>query len=70
MRDLGRAVVISKKRPHRSRRPHAAGGPRRAARARADDRAAVADRFPQHVSRDEAVVIEEALRRVRDENAG
>jgi hypothetical protein len=36
----------------------------------ADRRAAVAVRFLQHVSRDEAVVIEEALRRVRDEHAG
>lgn len=37
-------------------------------RARADHRAAVADRFLQHVSGDEAAVVERALRRVRDEN--
>jgi len=38
--------------------------------ARADHRAAVADHFLAHLSGDEAGVIEGALRRVRDENAG
>jgi len=39
-------------------------------RARVDHRAAVAEHFLGHLSADEAGVIEGALRRVRDENAG
>jgi hypothetical protein len=39
-------------------------------RARADHRAAVAEHFLGHLSAGEAGVIEGALRRVRDENAG
>lgn len=92
MRDLGRAVVISKSGltglvdrmqreglversgdPGDRRIVHVTLTPAGAAvyrRARADHRAAVADRFLRHVSGDEAAVIEGALRRVRDENAG
>jgi len=92
MRDLGRAVVISKSgltglvdRMQRAGLVERSGDPgdRRVIRvtltpagaaayrrARADHRAAVADRFLRHVSHDEAIVIEQALRRVRDENSG
>ena len=92
MRDLGRAVVISKSGltglvdrmeraglversgdPGDRRVVHVTLTPAGAAlyrRARAEHRAAVADHFLGHLSGDEAVVIEEALRRVRDENAG
>ncbi len=91
MRDLGRAVVISKSgltglvdRMQRAGLVERSGDPadRRVvqvaltpagatayAAARADHRAAVADHFLRHLSGDEAAVIEDALRRVRDENA-
>ena len=92
MRDLGRAVVISKSGltglvdrmaraglveragdPDDRRIVHVTLTPAGAAvyrRARADHRAAVAEHFLAHVSGGEAGVIEAALRRVRDENAG
>jgi len=92
MRDLGRAVVISKSgltglvdRMARAGLVERSGDPddRRVVhvtltpagdavyrRARADHRAAVAEHFLGHLSPDEAAVIEGALRRVRDENAG
>lgn len=92
MRDLGRAVVISKSgltglvdRMGRAglversgaeddrRVVHVTLTPAGAAlyeRARADHRVAVAEHFLAHLSGDEAGVIEAALRRVRDENAG
>ena len=92
MRDLGRAVVISKSgltglvdRMQRSGLVERSGDPadRRVVhvaltadgaavyrRARADHRADVADLFLRHVSDAEAAVIEDALRRVRDESAG
>jgi DNA-binding MarR family transcriptional regulator len=91
MRDLGRAVVISKSGltglvdrmqraglverggdPDDRRVVHVTLTPAGAAayrRARADHRAAVAERFLHHISDPEAAVIEDALRRVRDENA-
>jgi DNA-binding MarR family transcriptional regulator len=92
MRDLGRAVVISKSgltglvdRMQRSglveriadpddrrvvRVALTAAGADAYRRARADHRVDVADIFLRHLSDNEAAVIEEALRRVRDENAG
>jgi DNA-binding MarR family transcriptional regulator len=92
MRELGRAVVISKSgltglvdRMQRAGLVERSGDPqdRRVVHvtltregsaayrsARAAHRASVADRFLRHVSRDEAGVIERALRRVRDENSG
>lgn len=92
MRDLGRAVVISKSGltglvdrmqraglversgdPDDRRVIHVTLTPAGAAayrRARADHRATVAERFLRHVDGGEAAVIERALRRVRDENAG
>jgi DNA-binding MarR family transcriptional regulator len=92
MRELGRAVVISKSgltglvdRMQRAGLVERSGDPddRRVVHvtltpagaetyrdARADHRTAVAERFLAHVSGDEAVVMEQALRRVRDENAG
>ena len=92
MRDLGRAVVISKSgltglvdRMQRAGLVERSGDPddRRVThvtltaagaaayrKARADHRVAVGERFLRHVSAEEAAVIERALRRVRDENAG
>lgn len=92
MRDLGRAVVISKSGltglvdrmqraglverrgdPDDRRVVHIALTPAGEAAyrsARADHRAAVAERFLGHLSGEETAVIERALRRVRDENAG
>lgn len=92
MRELGRAVVISKSgltglvdRMARAGLVERSGDPddRRVVhvtltpagdavyrRARSDHRAAVAGHFLGHLSADEAGVIEGALRRVRDENAG
>lgn len=92
MRELGRAVVISKSGltglvdrmqraglversgdPGDRRVIHVALTPAGASayrRARADHRSDVAGRFLRHLSGDEAAVIEAALRRVRDENAG
>jgi DNA-binding MarR family transcriptional regulator len=92
MRELGRAVVISKSgltglvdRMQRAGLVERSGDPddRRVVHvtltragaetyraARADHRTTVAERFLAHLSRDEAVVMEQALRRVRDENAG